>query len=54
MVMDAIVIVQVLRLAGCEEEDQRHHQTLDIIAHQAITKIIHPTQNTVCLDVVMD
>ena len=54
MVMVVIVIEQVLRLAGCEEEDQRHHKIHDTIEHQAIIKIIHPTQNTVCLDVVMD
>ena len=54
MEMDAIVIVQVLRLAGYEEEDQRHHKIHDTIEQQDIIKTTHSTQNTVFLDVVMD
>ena len=53
IVVDAIVIEQVLRLTGYEEEDQRHHKIHDTIEHLAIIKTIHPIQNTVCLDVEM-
>ena len=54
MVMDVIVIEQVLRLDGSEEEDQRHHKIHDTIEQQDIIKTTHPTLSTVCLDVAMD
>ena len=54
MVMDAIVIEQVLRLAGCEEEDQRQHKIHDTIEQQDTIKTTHSTLNTVFLDEEMD
>ena len=54
MMTDAIVIEQVLRLDGSEEEDQRHHKIHDTIEQQDIIKTTHSTLNTVCLDVEMD
>ena len=52
--MDAIVIVQVLRLAGYEEEDQRQHKIHDTIEQQDTIKTAQPIQNTVFQNVEMD
>ena len=54
MVMDAIVIEQVLRLTGFEEEDLRHHKIHESIEQQDTIKTTHSTLNTVFLDEVMD
>ena len=45
MAMDAIVIAQVLKQAGSEEEDQRHHKIHDTIEQQDIIKITQLIQN---------
>ena len=54
MVMDVIVIEQVLRLTGFEEEDLRHHKIHESIEQQDTIKTTHSTLNIVCLDVEMD
>ena len=45
MVMDVIVIEQVLRMAGYEEEDQRHHKIHDTIEQQDTIKTMYLTLN---------
>ena len=52
--MDAIVIVQVLRQVGCEEEDQRHHKIHESIELQDIIKTTHSILSIVFHNEVMD
>ena len=54
MEMDVTVTEHQWKLVGYVEVDQSHQQTHDTTEHQAIIKIIHPIQNTVCTDVEMD
>ena len=52
--MDVIVIEQVQKIVGSEEEGQRHHKMYDAIEQQDTIKTTHSTLSTVCLDVAMD
>ena len=54
MEMDAIVIVQVLKLAGCEEEDLRHHKIHESIEQKDTIKTTQPIQNIVWKDEEME
>ena len=53
MEMDVTVTEHQQKIVGYVEVDRSHQQTHDTTEHQAIIKIIHPIQNTVCLDVEM-
>ena len=46
VVMVVIMTVQVLSLAGSEEEDHQQHQIYELIAHLDIIKIMRQINNT--------
>ena len=54
MMMDETMIVQVLKLAGCEEVDQRHQLTPESSEQQDTIRTIHSTLRTEFLNVEMD
>ena len=54
MVMDAIVIEQVLKQAGCEEEDLRQHKIYESIEQQDIIKTVQSILNIVLKDEEME
>ena len=51
--MVVIITVQVLSLAGSEEEDHQQHQIYELIAHLDIIKIMRLILNTELQDEVM-